>query len=65
MTRRASFSQADMQRALRAAKATGYQLSEVSITPGGEIRLKCAPNHPDATPADITEELERHFRAKS
>lgn len=43
MTKRVTFSQADIERALRAAKAVGYAHPTVDILPDGRLRLLTAP----------------------
>lgn len=43
MTRRAAFSQADLERTLRAAKAVGYAHPTVDILPDGRMRLLTQP----------------------
>lgn len=43
MNRRAAFRQADVERAIRAAKAVGYQHPTVDILPDGRLRLLTAP----------------------
>jgi hypothetical protein len=43
MTKRATFSQADLERALRAAKAVGYAHPTVDIRPDGTLRLLTSP----------------------
>lgn len=43
MTRRAVFKQADVERALRAAKAVGYKHATVDILPDGTLRLLTQP----------------------
>lgn len=63
MRNRLAFRQVDLQRVLKAAKTAGFDADEVTISPAGEIRLRRAGGKSE-TPADIAEELERHFRAK-
>lgn len=47
MTRAASFKQSDVERALRAAKAVGYDHPTVDILPDGRLRLLTAPQAPE------------------
>jgi len=46
MTRRASFTQADIQRMLRAAKAEGFEHPTVDASVDGHLRLLTAPVGP-------------------
>lgn len=43
MTARATFRQADVERALKAAKAVGFTHPAVDILPDGRLRLLTAP----------------------
>ena len=58
MTQRASFRQADLERALKAAKAVGYANPTVDILPDGRLRLLTEPQA-DAKPLSPLEAWER------
>lgn len=47
MTRAARFTQADIERALKAAKAVGYKHPTVDILPDGRLRLLTEPQAND------------------
>ena len=61
-TRRAAFTQMDVQRAVRGARAAGIQPEELRISPQGEIRIMFR-NSESSTDVDreVAEEIERHF----
>lgn len=60
--RSSAFTQLDVQRAVRGAKAAGAQPEEIRISRDGEIRILFKPTV-DA-PSAVVDEIERHFRAK-
>lgn len=60
---RATFTRADLKRALMAARDAGVDADEVRIDPGGTIRILIHRGNID-TSRDVREEIERHFRAK-
>ncbi len=61
-TRRAAFTQLDVQRAFRGAQAAGIQPEELRISPQGEIRILCRRREgPTDTSADVLDEIDRHF----
>lgn len=60
---RATFTRADLKRALMAARDAGVDADEVRIEPGGVIRILIHRGNID-TSRDVREEIERHFRAK-
>lgn len=60
---RATFTRADLKRALLAAHDAGVDADEVRIEPGGAIRILIHRGNID-TSRDVREEIERHFRAK-
>lgn len=57
MSRRATFRQADLERALKAAKAVGYANPTVDIRPDGTLRLLTEPQ--DLKPLSPLEAWER------
>jgi hypothetical protein len=60
--RRAAFTQLDVQRAVRGARAAGIQPDELRISPTGEIRiLFSSAQGSTETPRDVLDEIERHF----
>jgi len=62
--RRAAFTQLDVQRAVRGARAAGIQPEELRISPAGEIRILFQPSPAKDEPSEVVDEIERHFRAK-
>ena len=64
MKSRGRFSQADVQRALKGAKAAGLEPDEVFIDPDGAIRVRMRRPEASAggdTPRDVRAEIARHF----
>lgn len=57
MTQRATFRQADLERALKAAKAVGYANPTVDILPDGRLRLLTSPQ--ETKPLSALEAWER------
>ena len=62
--KRASFTQADLKRAMKAAQAAGIDTDEVRIEPDGAIRILIHRGS-ENTPRDVRDEIERHFRART
>ncbi len=60
-TRRASpLRQADIARALKAAKAAGLDVTGCRLTPAGEIDLQFAGSRPGKTELELWQEKRRH-----
>lgn len=60
---RASFTRADLKRALLAARDSGVDADEIRVEPDGAIRILIHRGNVE-TARDVREEIERHFRAK-
>ena len=61
-TRRSAFTQLDVQRAARGARAAGVELDEIIITTAGEIRMRARRQEASSdTPQDVRDEIARHF----
>lgn len=62
-SRRGAFTQLDVQRAVRGARAAGVNPGEIRIAQSGEIRIFLASGEaPSETPREVLDELEGHFR---
>lgn len=62
MARRAAFTQLDVQRAVRGARAGGVSPDELRIAPTGEIRLLFRNRESSTdTARDVLDEIEGHF----
>jgi hypothetical protein len=65
-SRASSFRQRDLEKAIRAVRATGGELSEIVITPDGSVRLivgavvSCKPNAEAETAAAFDQWLAKH-----
>jgi hypothetical protein len=61
-SRRGAFTQLDVQRAVRGARAAGASPDELRIAPSGEIRIlfKSAAAS-SSTPREVLDEIEGHF----
>lgn len=59
--RRSAFTQLDVQRAVRGARAAGLDACEIRIAPNGEIRVLSGAVRSGDTPRDVLDELQRHF----
>lgn len=59
-TRRAAFTQLDVQRAVRGARAAGVSPDELRIAPTGEIRMMFRNRETSSsdTPRDVLDEIE-------